>query len=112
MKKKLAAEGIKLSSANSINIGRLVPQVAYYVYSYVKLTEEGALKEGDPMNVVVPTGNFGNILAAYMAKEMGLPIGKLICASNENNVLTDFIRTAYMTPGGSSILPVRRRWIY
>ena len=68
MKKKLAAEGIKLSSANSINIGRLVPQVAYYVYSYVKLTEEGALKEGDPMNVVVPTGNFGNILAAYMAK--------------------------------------------
>ena len=81
MKKKLAAEGIKLSSANSINIGRLVPQVAYYVYSYVKLTEEGALKEGDPMNVVVPTGNFGNILAAYMAKEMGLPIGKLICAS-------------------------------
>lgn len=93
MKKKLAAEGIKLSSANSINIGRLVPQVAYYVYSYVKLTEEGALKEGDPMNVVVPTGNFGNILAAYMAKEMGLPIGKLICASNENNVLTDFIRT-------------------
>lgn len=93
MKKRLAAEGIKLSSANSINIGRLVPQVAYYVYSYVKLTEEGALKEGDPMNVVVPTGNFGNILAAYMAKEMGLPIGKLICASNENNVLTDFIRT-------------------
>ncbi|MBR6529380.1 MAG: threonine synthase [Firmicutes bacterium] len=93
MKEKLAAKGIKLSSANSINIGRLVPQVAYYVYSYVKLVEEGALNNGDKMNVVVPTGNFGNILAAYLAGKMGVPVGKLICASNENKVLTDFIRT-------------------
>lgn len=93
VKDKLAAEGIKLSSANSINIGRLVPQVAYYVYSYVKLMEEGVLKKGDAMNVVVPTGNFGNILAAYLAGKMGIPIGKLICASNENKVLTDFIRS-------------------
>lgn len=93
MNSRLAAKGIKLSSANSINIGRLIPQVAYYVYSYVKLAEEGALKIGEPMNVVVPTGNFGNILAAYLAGRMGVPIAKLICASNENNVLTDFIRT-------------------
>lgn len=90
---QLKAKGIKLSSANSINIGRLVPQVAYYVYSYVKLVESGVLEVGRPMNVVVPTGNFGNILAAYMAGEMGVNIGKLICASNENNVLTDFLRT-------------------
>ena len=93
MKEKLAAKGIKLSSANSINIGRLVPQVAYYVYSYVKLVEEGALNNGEKMNVVVPTGNFGNILAAYLAGKMGVPVGMLICASNENKVLTDFIKT-------------------
>jgi threonine synthase len=93
MNKLLAEKGVKLSSANSINIGRLVPQVAYYVYSYVKLVEQGALTNGEPMNVVVPTGNFGNILAAYMAGKMGVPIGKLICASNENKVLTDFINT-------------------
>ncbi len=93
MKEKLARRGIKLSSANSINIGRLVPQVAYYVYAYVKLVEKGAVKEGEPVNITVPTGNFGNILAAYLAKEMGLPVKKLICASNENKVLTDFIRT-------------------
>ena len=93
MKEKLAVKGIKLSSANSINIGRLVPQVAYYVYSYVKLVEEGALNKGEAMNVVVPTGNFGNILAAYLACKMGIPIGRFICASNENKVLTDFIRT-------------------
>ena len=84
---------MKLSSANSINIGRLVPQITYYVYSYIKLLEQGALKCGDPVNVVVPTGNFGNILAAYYAKRMGLPVKKLICASNRNNVLTDFLRT-------------------
>ncbi len=93
MKEALAARGVKLSSANSINIGRLVPQVAYYVYSYVRLVEMGALANGEPMNVVVPTGNFGNILAAYMAGKMGIPVGKLICASNENKVLTDFINT-------------------
>ncbi len=83
----------KLSSANSINIGRLVPQVAYYVWAYVQLLKQGVLKAGQPMNVVVPTGNFGNILAAYYAKQMGIPIAKFICASNENKVLTDFINT-------------------
>lgn len=90
---KLGKKGCKLSSANSINIGRLVPQVAYYVYAYLNLLKEGVLKDGEKMNVVVPTGNFGNILAAYYAKNMGIPIGKLICASNENKVLTDFINT-------------------
>ena len=90
---KLKEAGCKLSSANSINIGRLIPQVAYYVYGYSKLIEQGAVKAGEPINVVVPTGNFGNILAAYYAKQMGLPIDKLICASNKNNVLTDFINT-------------------
>ena len=90
---ELATINCKLSSANSINIGRLVPQVAYYVYTYVKLLEKGILKAGEKMNVVVPTGNFGNILAAYYAREMGIPVGKLICASNENKVLTDFINT-------------------
>lgn len=92
-REKLASAGCKLSSANSINIGRLVPQVAYYVYSYVKLLERGILKAGERMNIVVPTGNFGNILAAYYAKEMGIPVNKLICASNKNQVLTDFINT-------------------
>lgn len=90
---ELAQMGCKLSSANSINIGRLVPQVAYYVYSYAKLLEKGAIKTGEKINIVVPTGNFGNILAAYYAKEMGIPVGRLICASNENKVLTDFINT-------------------
>lgn len=90
---ELAAKGMKLSSANSINIGRLVPQVAYYVWAYVKLLEKGVLKEGEPMNVVVPTGNFGNILAAWYAKQIGVPVDRFICASNENKVLTDFINT-------------------
>ena len=83
----------KLSSANSINIGRLVPQIVYYFYSYLNLLKEEKIKEDENINFVVPTGNFGNILAAFYAKEMGLPINKLICASNENNVLTDFINT-------------------
>lgn len=90
---RLAAKGVKLSSANSINIGRLVPQVAYYVYSYVKLVEQGTIELGDKINIVVPTGNFGNILAGYYAKQMGIPVNKFICASNENKVLTDFINT-------------------
>lgn len=89
----LMEKGYKLSSANSINIGRLVPQVAYYVYSYAKLAEVGEIEVGEPINVTVPTGNFGNILAAYYAREMGIPINKFICASNENKVLTDFIET-------------------
>lgn len=87
---EMAAAGLQFSSANSINIGRLVPQVVYYVYAYAKLLEEGKLTDGQRMNVVVPTGNFGNILAAYYAKQMGVPIGRLICASNENKVLYDF----------------------
>ena len=90
---EMAAGGCKLSSANSINIGRLVPQVAYYVYGYVKFIEQGRIKDGDKINVVVPTGNFGNILAAYYAGKMGIPVGKFICASNKNKVLTDFIAT-------------------
>ncbi|HIW80530.1 MAG TPA: threonine synthase [Candidatus Acetatifactor stercoripullorum] len=95
--KALAAEmeqkGFQFSSANSINIGRLVPQICYYVYAYAKLLKEGKIAEGEPINVAVPTGNFGNILAAFYAKNMGLPIGKLICASNENKVLYDFFST-------------------
>lgn len=90
---ELAQKGCKLSSANSINIGRLVPQVAYYVYSYIKMLEDGTIKDGEKINVVVPTGNFGNILAAYYAKNMGIPINKFICASNENKILTDFINS-------------------
>lgn len=91
--KEMNEKGFQFSSANSINIGRLVPQVAYYVYAYAKLYAEGKLAKDQKMNVVVPTGNFGNILAAYYAKNMGLPIGKLICASNENKVLFDFFKT-------------------
>ena len=90
---EMAAAGLQFSSANSINIGRLVPQVVYYVYAYAKLLEEDKLSENERMNVVVPTGNFGNILAAFYAKQMGVPIGKLICASNENKVLYDFFST-------------------
>ena len=91
--KKLKDKGVILSSANSINIGRLVPQVAYYVYAYAQLIAKGEIADGEKINVCVPTGNFGNILAAYLAKHMGVPIEKLICASNENRVLTDFFGT-------------------
>ena len=85
--------GFQFSSANSINIGRLVPQVVYYVKAYADLLKQGALKAGEPMNVVVPTGNFGNTLASYYAKQMGIPIGKFVCASNKNKVLFDFFET-------------------
>lgn len=91
--RKMEAKGCQFSSANSINIGRLVPQIVYYVYAYVRLLGEGRIRPEEKINVVVPTGNFGNILAAFYAKNMGLPIGKLICASNENRVLYDFFRT-------------------
>ncbi len=91
--KKLEENGMMFSSANSINWGRLVPQIVYYVSAYCDMIENGEIKNGDEMNVVVPTGNFGNILAAYYAKKMGVPVGKLICASNANNVLTDFLKT-------------------
>ena len=93
LKQEMDQAGYQFSSANSINIGRLVPQIVYYVYAYGKMVADGQLKAGETMNVVVPTGNFGNILAAYFAKNMGLPIEKLICASNENKVLVDFFRT-------------------
>ena len=93
MAEELNAAGFQFSSANSINVGRLVPQIVYYVYAYATLLGEGKIREGQEINVVVPTGNFGNILAAYYAKQMGLPIHKLICASNENKVLFDFFRT-------------------
>ncbi|HBJ2609030.1 threonine synthase [Clostridium botulinum] len=89
----LGEDGYMFSSANSINIGRLVPQIVYYVYSYVNLLKDKKVEEGDSINIVVPTGNFGNILAAFYAKNMGIPVGKLICASNKNKVLTDFINT-------------------
>lgn len=90
---ELDQAGYQFSSANSINVGRLVPQIVYYVYAYGKLLANGQIKEGEEINVVVPTGNFGNILAAYYAKNMGLPIHKLICASNDNKVLYDFFTT-------------------
>ncbi len=93
VKSKLASNGMMFSSANSINWGRLVPQVVYYVSSYAELVKDGEIALGDKINIVVPTGNFGNILAAYYAKHMGVPVNKLICASNINNVLTDFINT-------------------
>ena len=93
MAAELAAAGYQFSSANSINIGRLVPQMVYYVYAYTRLVKDGTIQAGDKINVVVPTGNFGNILAAYYAKEMGLPIAKFVCASNDNKVLYDFFTT-------------------
>lgn len=93
LKEKLLDKGYILSSANSINIGRLIPQIVYYFYSYLKLLKTNRIKKEEKINISVPTGNFGNILAAFYAKEMGLPVNKLLCASNENNVLTDFFKT-------------------
>ena len=93
LREKLAANKLQFSSANSMNIGRLVPQIVYYVYAYAQLVKTGEINAGDKVNFTVPTGNFGNILAAFYAKQIGLPVGKLICASNDNNVLTDFFKT-------------------
>lgn len=93
LRAKLADKNLQFSSANSMNIGRLVPQIVYYVYAYAQLVKSGDIQAGDKVNFTVPTGNFGNILAAYYAKQIGLPVGKLICASNDNNVLTDFFAT-------------------
>ena len=93
LRDKFKNHGILLSSANSINIGRLVPQIVYYFYGYFKLVNKQKIKLGEKINVAVPTGNFGNILAAYYSKRMGLPIDRFICASNENNVLSDFFKT-------------------
>ena len=93
LREELAQKGFFFSSANSINWGRVLPQIVYYVSAYCDLLRDGKIQAGQVINVCVPTGNFGNILAAYYAREMGVPIGKLICASNQNDVLTDFIRT-------------------
>ena len=93
IKKELADRNMMFSSANSINWGRLVPQIVYYFSAYCDMVDMGKISVGEEINVVVPTGNFGNILAGYYAKQMGLPIKKLVCASNSNNVLTDFLKT-------------------
>ena len=93
MKKALDEKGYFFSSANSINWGRLVPQIVYYVSAYCDLVASGDIKLGEKIDVCVPTGNFGNIFAAYIAKKMGLPVGKFVCASNKNNILTDFLNT-------------------
>ena len=93
LREKLSAAGFFLSSANSINWGRLLPQIVYYISAYCDLIGYGAIKNGEPVNFCVPTGNFGDILAGYYAKRMGLPVARLICASNKNDVLTEFIRT-------------------
>ena len=99
---ELDAAGYQFSSANSINIGRLVPQIVYYVYAYTKLLANGEIKDGEKINVVVPTGNFGNILAAYYAKNLGVPIAKLICASNDNKYCMISSRQALMIRTASS----------
>lgn len=93
LRAKLLANGAQFSSANSMNVGRLVPQVVYYVYAYAQMVKSGVIRAGEKINITVPTGNFGNILAAYYARQIGLPVHKLICASNENKVLTDFFAT-------------------
>ena len=104
LKEELAKKGFAFSSANSINIGRLVPQIAYYVWAYGRLIKSGEIQPDDKVNFTVPTGNFGNILAAYYAKRMGLPVHKLICASNENNVLFDFFHTGIYNKNREFIL--------
>ncbi|MBQ8842297.1 MAG: threonine synthase, partial [Ruminiclostridium sp.] len=93
LKAELDKMGVVFSSANSIYWGRLSPQIVYYISAYASLIKNGEIEYGEKINIVVPTGNFGNILAAYYAKQMGIPVNKLICASNANNVLTDFINT-------------------
>ena len=93
VKEKLAENNMQFSSANSINWGRLAPQIVYYVSAYCDLLRAGEIAYGETVNVCVPTGNFGNIFAAYLAKKMGLPVNRFICASNSNNILTDFLNT-------------------
>ena len=106
------AAGYQFSSANSINIGRLVPQIVYYVYAYSKLFAQGAVAKDEKINIVVPTGNFGNILAAFYAKNMGLPVAKLICASNENKVLYDFFTTGEYDKTESLSSQIHHPWIF
>ena len=93
LQKEASANGAFLSSANSINVGRLIPQIVYYIYAYLRLVSQGHITLGDAVDIAVPTGNFGNILAAWLAGRMGIPVKTLICASNRNNILTDFFRT-------------------
>ena len=100
---QLQTKGFSLSAANSINWGRIMPQIAYYFSAYCDMVNNGAVKMGDKIDTVVPTGNFGNILAAYYAKQMGMPIGKLVCASNSNNILTDFINTGVYDTNGRGL---------
>ena len=102
--KRIGEAGFAFSSANSINIGRLVPQVVYYVWSYAQMFKNGRIKAGEKINFVVPTGNFGNILAAYYASKMGIPVNRLICASNVNNVLFDFFSTGVYNKNREFIL--------
>lgn len=106
LNEKMKKAGYRFSSANSINIGRLVPQIVYYVYAYAELYRRNEIKRGEEINFVVPTGNFGNILAAYYAKRMGLPVGKLICASNDNKVLFDFFQTGIYDRNREFILTI------
>lgn len=107
---RLEAAGTVLSSANSINVGRLVPQVVYYFAAYAQLLRAGAIKAGDAVEFCVPTGNFGDILAGYYAKRMGLPVAKLVVASDKNNVLADFLTTGVYDRNRRSSRPSRRRW--
>ena len=104
--KSIREDGCILSSANSINFGRLAPQIVYYVSAYCDLVAQGAIKSGDEIDITVPTGNFGNILAAYMAKLMGMPFRRFVCASNQNNILTDFIRTGKYDKGREFMLSI------
>ncbi len=106
LKEELAADGYQFSSANSINIGRLVPQIVYYFWAYIQMLSRGQIEDGEEINLVVPTGNFGNILAAYYAKRMGLPVKKLLCASNENKVLYDFFTTGIYDKNRDFILTI------
>ena len=108
----LDKDGMMLSSANSINWGRLVPQIVYYFAAYAQLLKAGRITFGDEVDFCVPTGNFGDILAGYYAKRMGLPVGKLVCASNENNVLTDFLTTGTYTAKRESSRPPRPAWTF
>lgn len=109
---KLEANNMLFSSANSINWGRLLPQIVYYISAYCDLVNAGKIAMGDKINVVVPTGNFGNILASYYASIMGLPINKFICASNSNNVLSDFIKTGVYDKTDISIQQFHLQWTF
>lgn len=111
-KEQLKTNNVQLSSANSINWGRLVPQIVYYFSSYADLLKKKKISLGDEINFCVPTGNFGNILAGYYAKQMGLPVHKLVCASNANNVLTDFLKTGTYNRNRGFLRRLRRPWIY